>query len=351
MEKKMYRSLFSHTRKSLPAVRLSIVCTALMSCMASTGVSAGGLPYRDAPSDADRLTRMNAVEQYYLRDGIHLERAQIAAIVDQKPEIVDLALSERNAVVQNLIGTGGGHFEVNGEASINEAVPVANAERKAGVYVHTPSEEEAVLGYRFSSSSVLLPDTESHKAVWGRTKGGDVYGELGSTYHRDKGVGFPPPPAVDNAYGVYGVANDPDSTRNYGVYGASNVANGIGVYGKNTETGGRAGYFEGSVEQDAAYGGIVKAAAQVFCGPLLNPVRASFGPEGVHIDSSSGEGGICTINFGFDLTGRFFQATAVNSSKAAFVSCEVTGNTALKCLNYEMDAGSLAQGEIMLTIY
>jgi hypothetical protein len=303
--------------------------------------------------DFERQIQMNAVEQYYLRDGIHLDKTQIAAIVEQKPEIVDLALSERGAVVQNLIGTGGGHFEVNGEASINQSVPVANSETKAGVYVHTPSEDEAVLGYRFSSSSVLLPDTESHKAVWGITKGGVVYGELGSTYHKDKGVGLPPPPAIDDAYGVFGVANDPDATKNYGVYGSSNKENGVGIYGKNT-AGGRAGLFEGPVEQDAAYGGVVKAAAYVGCG-LGSPaplIKRKFQPTGADIFKLTVlSGGRCTLDFGFDISQRYFQATSVSIGAASTVACQFGSTPSeLDCTRYLSD-GSSFRGPIMVTIY
>ncbi|WP_457666442.1 hypothetical protein [Thiolapillus sp.] len=364
------RVVFVKGRRAASVAAVSIASAIFAVSLSSDAFSRQGRAVETSVSDAavqpssmdiERRKQMNAVEQYYLRNGIHLDKAQIAAIVEQKPEIVDLAMSERNAVVQNLVGTGGGHFEVNGEGAIRQSIPVVNGGSWAGAYVHTPEEDEALLGFRSESGTITTGRTKSNKAVWGITKGGDVYGELGSTYHKDAGVGFPPPPAIDNAYGVFGVANDADSTVNYGVYGSSQKDNGIGVYGKNTEPGGRAGLFDGPVEQSPAYGGIVKAAAEVYCGPLLHPVSRSFGPKGVSIDSSSGTDGKCEIDFGFDISERFFQATARtgNGDKPAFVSCDFDTSDinpdkeTLYCSRVEMDAGSfsLSAGTIMVTIY
>lgn len=279
---------------------------------------------------------------------------QIAAIVEQKPEIVDLAMSDRDVVVQNLIGTGGGHFEVNGEAAIRQQVPVANSRSWSGAYMHTPAENEAVLGYRAESGTVVSGPANSNKAVWGITKGGAVYGELGSTYQKDAGIGINPPPAIDDAYGVYGVANDPDATKNYGVYGISNKANGVGIYGRNTVTGGRAGLFDGPLEQGVSYGGVVKAAAYVECGvgSSMPLIKRHFRPSDAGVFKLTVlSGGHCILDFGFDISQRYFQATAASAGAAATVACEF-GSSAneLNCTRY-LSTGSTEKGPIMVTIY
>lgn len=251
------------------------------------------------------------------------------------------------------MGPAGGHFEVNGEAAIRQQIPIANAGGWAGAYVHTPEEDEALLGYRSESGTVVTGQIKSNKAVWGITKGGVVYGELGSTFHKDKGVGLPPPPAIDDAYGVFGVANDPDATKNYGVYGSSNKENGVGIYGKNT-AGGRAGLFEGPVEQDAAYGGVVKASAYVGCG-LGSPdplIKRKFQPTGAGVFKLTVlSGGRCTLDFGFDISGRYFQATSASIGAASHVACQFGSTPSeLDCTRYLSDGSSL-RGPIMVTIY
>ena len=220
--------------------------------------------------------------------------------------------------------------------------------------MHTPDEDEALLGYRYTGQDFLQNPISGKKAVWGLNADAKAYGELGSVSASES--------IFATRSGVYGVRGEANSealfSTSYGVYGKSTVNNGYGVSGKNA-SGGRAGYFNGPVEQDNAYGGVVKAAAHFYCGnggPSTKMIR-SFGPTGTSATApASLITGRCIINMDFDISERYIQTTAL-SSNAVTASCyHVVGELdkdRIQCVRFDLEGFGAVEksGEIMLTFY
>ncbi len=115
----------------------------------------------------------------------------------------------------------------------------------------------------------------------------------------------------------------------------------------------------GDFSQPANAGGLVKAAAFVECWPdaAFLAVYSSFNTvTGAPVTAAVGPGlGECYIDVGFNLTGRFFSATAVQAGAPRGVTCDVdAGNTnRLRCMRWRpTDLGAEGWGgRIMVTIY
>jgi hypothetical protein len=135
-------------------------------------------------------------------------------------------------------------------------------------------------------------------------------------------------------YGVYGRGTD------YGVYGYSE--SGAAVYGY------------GDVKQNRTGDGLVKAAVYAYCGSCLLciPERSfnnvTTGAMGCICGSSAGQ---CTIDFGFDISDRFWVATAVDTDDRG-VACELGGNNnQLDCFHWYGSTGAGTDGYIMVLVY
>ncbi len=117
----------------------------------------------------------------------------------------------------------------------------------------------------------------------------------------------------------------------------------------------------GSFTQPVAADGLVKAAAQVECWDLAGfvGVSRSFNTiTGGPVTAAVGPGvGQCFVDFGFNLSNRFFNATAVWNNLPRGVSCDVDSgnNQRLHCLRWRPrlnDAGAEGWGgPIMITVY
>jgi hypothetical protein len=206
----------------------------------------------------------------------------------------------------------------------------ANDSRAIRAYASAANGFTAGVNGRTDSS------TTGAKGVWGYAAGGGqtygVHGESNSTSGR----------------GVYGRANT-DSGTNYGVYGQSNSADGYGVYGVNTADG-YAGYFEGDLAQSRTGDGLVKAGVYTTCGPSPAIDRSFNNVGGTISVSGAGGAGSCIIDFGFQVSDRFWVATA-GSAAAHMVNC-VPGAFANRITCYRRsDQGTGENGYIMVLVY
>jgi len=140
--------------------------------------------------------------------------------------------------------------------------------------------------------------------------------------------------------GVYATSEGTASTWTY-----------YGVYAKGTDA---AIYGDGDVKQSLAGNGLVKAAVYVNCNNhdlLLIPIRDFNNVSSTAISAIVGSGdGECTLDFGFNVSDRFWVATAVGAS-ASDVTCQL-GNTnrKLDCFRHDA-AGAGSDGEIMVLVY
>jgi hypothetical protein len=152
-------------------------------------------------------------------------------------------------------------------------------------------------------------------------------------------------------------SDDPEAAAVNGVnlgagYGVAGYGNdGPGGYFAN-QAGGTVLYAAGDVAQDATAAGLVKAAAFVTCGSspalhrIFNTVSASF------VLVSTGEVGMCTLGFGFDLSGRFWTAMSYDTTSATMASCTLStsDSSGLDCKRWD-SVGTLENGDIMVLVY
>jgi len=109
----------------------------------------------------------------------------------------------------------------------------------------------------------------------------------------------------------------------------------------------------GDVSQNAAGNGLVKAAVSAYCNFGASLVSRSFNnvTGGAVTIANGASDGRCTLDFGFDISNRYWSATAVVNT-ARFVACypNAGSNNKLDCFRYN-DAGAGVGGDIMVTLY
>lgn len=136
----------------------------------------------------------------------------------------------------------------------------------------------------------------------------------------------------------------------YGVYGRSE--NGYGVFGSSDS--GAAVFGYGDVKQSRTGNGLVKAAVYAYCtnSATLAQIHRSFNNVNTsEIAIANGSSvGRCTIDFGFDVSDRFWVATApvlIPRTVGCFVG---SSDTELDCSRFT-DSGASANGDIMVLVY
>lgn len=111
--------------------------------------------------------------------------------------------------------------------------------------------------------------------------------------------------------------------------------------------------FHGDVGQEKEYHGLVKAGARVYCSNSGSYIYTAFNnvTEGAVTVQNGGESGTCSIDFGFDISQRYWSANPVFSGAARSITCDV-GPTVnqLECRRFAID-GSGTSGAIMVTIF
>ena len=173
--------------------------------------------------------------------------------------------------------------------------------------------------------------------------------------------------STGTTYGVYGQSASTDgrgvlgdatatSGTTTGVYGQSRSADGYGGYFGNI-AGGTALYAAGDVAQDAGAAGLVKAAVYVECKGVASPPPHRFfntvsGNVTSHDVGYLPVSGTCVLDFGFDLSARFWIAMAYSNSGATTVSCTLNSlsNYQLVCTRRDKD-GNYETGDIMVLVY
>lgn len=131
---------------------------------------------------------------------------------------------------------------------------------------------------------------------------------------------------------------------------------GYGVYGRSDR--GAALYGYGDVKQTLTGDGLVKAGVYVNCNNdlVLGTIRDFNNVNNVTITASPGSvNGSCTIDFGFDLSGRYWVVTADmgGAIQGAFGATCMLGqsNDQLQCFRYLANTGAGWDGNIMVLVY
>lgn len=114
----------------------------------------------------------------------------------------------------------------------------------------------------------------------------------------------------------------------------------------------------GDISQPRDKDGTTKASALINCGATPSITR-SFNQVTGTITVEGGTAGVCTVNFGFDVSDRFWQASSYRVSGAAgidpqIVNCEFsagTGNNKLICRVLSITTGNLQTGSFMITVF
>jgi len=110
-------------------------------------------------------------------------------------------------------------------------------------------------------------------------------------------------------------------------------------------------HVRGDVTQSLDNDGLVKAAVYTICGTAGSPERSFNNVNDNSISTSQGPGGRCMIDFGFDMSNRFWSATAVDTGEGNIVTCTtVIANTWLSCARVDPD-GNLLTGDIIVIVY
>ncbi|HEY5269920.1 MAG TPA: hypothetical protein VII97_06255 [Anaerolineales bacterium] len=110
----------------------------------------------------------------------------------------------------------------------------------------------------------------------------------------------------------------------------------------------------GDVKQALAADGLVKAAVYAYCSTEVSGVaqvtRSFNNVTGGAVTIEGGAAtGQCTLDFGFDISSRYWVAMAVLNAPR-FVTCSLNGHNKLDCYRFTAD-GLGASGNIMVTLY
>lgn len=106
---------------------------------------------------------------------------------------------------------------------------------------------------------------------------------------------------------------------------------------------------DGTVEQDRAANGLVKAAVTATCGTSVGITRSFTSLGGTITISPGGSAGSCTVNFGATIDDRYWIASApTNADRLA--TCTATSGTSLNCFRFNA-AGEGVSGTIMILVY
>ena len=107
----------------------------------------------------------------------------------------------------------------------------------------------------------------------------------------------------------------------------------------------------GDVSQSAAGDGLVKAAVYATCASAGSSVTRSFNnvTGGAVTIANGASAGRCTLDFGFNISSRYWVASAP-SSVLRVATCTLNGTNKLNCYRFD-SAGNGISGTIMVTLY
>ena len=191
--------------------------------------------------------------------------------------------------------------------------------------------------------------------VFGEATYGSAYGVYGRADGNNSYASGVFGEATGTSAQVYGVRGTSASDHGYGVYGHATAATGFtrGVWGQATSPQGAAIYGSGDVKQGRADNGLVKAAVYVYCNDdfLLSCVRSFNNVSSGGIQCSIGSSdGRCTIDFGFDISDRYWVAMAVGVTDYGVTCQEGSSSDQLDCGRWHA-GGADTNGHIMVLVY
>ena len=111
--------------------------------------------------------------------------------------------------------------------------------------------------------------------------------------------------------------------------------------------------MDGDIAQKLTSDGLVKAAVFADCRNLVASIDRSFNNvNNATISINSVANGKCTIDFGFDISERFWSAAGIDADFTRDVTCiqSLSSNNKLDCHRMTL-AGNPANGEIIVLIY
>ncbi len=246
---------------------------------------------------------------------------------------------------------------------------VINDKGYVGIGTITPTNQLHVLSSA-SGVSAVYGESTTGRGVWGKSTGGSrgVFGESdsGEGVHGESvsGVGVAAQGVTGvtglgtTGSGVYGESSAGGSATQAGVFGRGKAANGVGVigeanvnsavgvlgvtssskgfglYGRNTG-GGYGLYSENNVGQNRDKGGFVKAMVLVNADGTINRCYNSF------LTGSAASSGNCgfvasrtfvgsySVNFGFQVSDRFFSLVAYKSGNTEPIVANLSQATSI----------------------
>lgn len=226
-----------------------------------------------------------------------------------------------------------------------ESVPISSLDNERDV--RTAGANTGISVYRGGGSvSDIAPGGWSDAGVESSVYNGVIGGAQG--YGKVGVIGVS---RYDSGAGTVGY-HDPDSATGpgRGVWAVTDSPNAYALHADN-RAGGVAGKFEGDVIQDNTDNGLVKAAAYVSCNSSSSIVSQGFAPGGATPTVAAGPSTGCIIDFGFDISTRYFQATAPsNGGRLAACDWGATANQ-LTCYRIDSTTGTDVGGGIIVTIY
>ena len=110
---------------------------------------------------------------------------------------------------------------------------------------------------------------------------------------------------------------------------------------------------DGDIAQKLTSDGLVKAAVFADCRNAVASIDRSFNNvNNATISINSVANGTCTIDFGFDISERFWSATGIHADFTRDVTCvqSLSSNSKLDCLS-RTTSGNPANGDIIVLIY
>jgi hypothetical protein len=182
---------------------------------------------------------------------------------------------------------------------------------------------------------------------------GAIISDTGSYVELNK---YQPMDPYSAKFGVY-AQTDGGGDFQYGLWGRGGTA---GVYGYSTGgcgvyaaagASGTALCVAGDAIQMRDSNGLVKAAVYANCGPSSSIYRSFNNVNSTEITIASGtSNGECTIDFGFDISDRFWVAMGEYDAPR-IVNCELNSNhNKLDCYRFD-DSGAGISGHIMVLVY
>ena len=198
----------------------------------------------------------------------------------------------------------------------------------------------------FGGASGVFGEATSGSAngVYGRADGNNSYAS--GVFGEATGTTAP----------VYGVRGKSASDHGFGVAGQATAATGntYGVWGQALSPDGAAIYGSGDVKQGREDNGLVKAAVSVNCNgtQILGCTRSFNNVSGSINCANPGPGnGRCTIDFGFNISDRYWVAMAVGVSDYGVACQKGSTNNQLACARWDAATGDGANGAIMVLVY